>query len=117
MAEAKMTQESKSQQQRPCTQTKQRVLYFYFDKCEARVSRFIVIFFLFPKKILVTSNFHDGNSMCVLTHNKIVISAKPFQPMPFKVFLTWSSFYAILSELGPKGHKYQRRKCGTKIWG
>ena len=50
MAEAKMTQESKSQQQRPCTQTKQRVLYFYFDKCEAHVSRFIVIFFFFQKK-------------------------------------------------------------------
>ena len=39
-----------------------------------------------------------------------------FQPTPVKLLLTRSSFGAISSEMGPKGHRYPRQKCGTKMW-
>ena len=93
-----------------------RALDFCFNKCEAYVLRFSVIFFLFPKK-----SQKPRIDMVLMACESSTLSNKLLQ-LDLKLwFLSHistdaSSFGAISSEIGPKGHRYPRQKCGTKMW-
>ena len=93
-----------------------RALDFCFNKCEAHILRFSVIFFLLPKK-LQKPRIDMILMACVSSTLPNRLSQLDLKLWFLSHISTdASSFGAISSEMGPESHRYPRQKCRTKMW-
>ena len=102
-----------------------RALDFCFNKCEAHILRFSVIFFLFPKK-WQKPRIDMILMACVSSTLPNRLSQLDLKLWSLSHISTDASYLvAISSEMGPGGHRYPRQKgghryprqkCRTKMW-